>query len=147
IALAEKMLASDPKNEEASLDLARAAGKLGSAIYRSRPAESLALMNRAHTLLKNTSLGNTGAAEMQLAYLLESVRPMIRLGHIAEAQSNVDNAVSLLSELRRQNPTRDWNARQLGIHGAQSLVFEALSHYSKALAAVNEEVALLEHQS
>jgi serine/threonine protein kinase len=146
IALAENMHALDPKNEAASLDLARASGKLGSALHQSRPAESLALMDRAHVLLTGTSLGNSSAAEMQLAYLLESARPLLRLGRLAEAQTNVQTAVSLLEKLRGQNPTRNWTANQLAIHTAESQVFEALGDYPKALAAVNEEMALIEYK-
>jgi tetratricopeptide (TPR) repeat protein len=147
IGIAEQMVASDPKNEVASVDLARAAGKLGSAIYRTRPAQSLELMNRAHELLAKTSLGNTSAAEMQLAYLLESTRPLTRLGRVAEAQANVDSAASRLEELRRQNPTRDWTRNMLAIHAARGRVFDALGQYANALESAKQELLLIERQT
>jgi len=146
IGLAEQMVVLDPKNEAASLDLVRAIGKLGSAIQTARPAESLELMTRAHALLKKTSLGNTGASELQLAYLLESARPLIRLGRVAEAQSNLDTAVPLLAKLRSQNPTRDWTGSELSILFAETHIFEALGQYSKALETVQKEMALIERQ-
>jgi hypothetical protein len=84
---------------------------------------------------------------MQFAYLLESTRPLVRLGRVAEAERNVETAVTLLEELRSKNPSRDWTRNQMDIHFARSLLFESLGQYSQALAAVNEEVALIGYQA
>jgi tRNA A-37 threonylcarbamoyl transferase component Bud32/tetratricopeptide (TPR) repeat protein len=144
IDLAEQMAASDTKNEAARVDLARATGKLGSAIYGSRPAEALALMNRAYNLMIKTSPANDAAAELKCSYFNESVKPLIRLGRVAEAQSNVDAAFALLQELRSRNPKRDWTDWQLGIHATQSLVYETRRNWRAALETANRELDLIE---
>ena len=144
IGLAEQMTASDPKNEAARVDLARATGKLGSAIYRSRPAEALSLMNRAHALMLQTSGANDAAAEMKCSYFTESVKPLIGVGRIAEAQSNLDAAAAVLEELRGRNRKRDWSSRQLSIYIGQSLIHEARGNWAGALESANRELDLIE---
>lgn len=144
ITLAEEMAVADAKNEAARIDLARATGKMGSAIYRWRPAEALGLMNRAYALMRDTSAANHAAAEMKCAYFTESVKPLVRLGRIAQAQSNVDAAATLLNDLRARNPKREWTERQLSIYIAQSLIQEARGNWRAALAIAHRELDLIE---
>lgn len=146
IKLAEQMMAQDAKNEVTRVDLARATGKLGSAIYDSRPLEALSLMNRAFALMVETSPGNDAAAEMKCSYFSESVQPLIRLGRISEAQSNVNGAIAVLEDLRKRNPNHDWSDRQLGVYQAQSLLEEARGNWRAALETANKELTMIERR-
>jgi tRNA A-37 threonylcarbamoyl transferase component Bud32 len=144
IDLAEQMAASDPNNEAARVDLARATGKLGSAVSGSRPEEALAFMKRAYGLMAKTSLSNDAAAEIKCSYFNESVKPLLRLGRVVDAQSNLDAARALLAELQGRNPKRDWTGWQLGIDTTQSLVYEAGRNWQGALDTARRELSVID---
>lgn len=146
MALAEKMVELDPRNQAVMVDLARACGKLGSAIYNTRPAESLALMNRAYEILQRTSLSNANAAEMKIAYLRESVKPLIRLGRVAQARANIEEAARVVEERGAKDPTR-LKQERFDLKFPQTMVLEAEGRYREALALTLEDLQHFDEMS
>jgi tetratricopeptide (TPR) repeat protein len=99
IRIAEQLVASDPKNERAKLDLASASGKLGSLIASAQPARALALMDRSAEMARATSFGNRSGMQMRLVYLTESVTPLVAMGRLDQAKRHTEEARQLQNTL------------------------------------------------
>jgi len=92
IRIAESLVAADPKDEMAKLDVARACGKLGSLLAQTEPAKALALMDRSAAMIRGTSFGNTSGRQMRLVYLTESVTPLVAMGRLDQARRHTEES-------------------------------------------------------
>jgi len=142
--IAENLVNADPGNEAAKLDLARAFSRQGVALAASHPAQSLALLERSHSLALETSHRNHSGLESRFAYLTSSVEPLVRLGYLERARWHVAEARGLLKKLREtgvrvnENSLLKANATQLYASGHAK---EALAEAQKHLALVPEKTS------
>ena len=86
LALAEKMLASDPRNASARIEVARSAGKLGASIERQRPAEAIALYRHAMQTAEATSAEGADQNGIRASAYRSMAAPLARLGRFSEAE-------------------------------------------------------------
>ena len=140
ISIAERLVARDPNNESSRLDVARAYGKMGSALAATKPEEALALMDRANQLLMSTSFGNRSGREMRTAYLAESVVPLSALKRFDQARAHTTEARRVVAELTRENPA--YRSRETVILGAEAKWLHASGRSREALATALEEQKL-----
>jgi tetratricopeptide (TPR) repeat protein len=145
IGLAEKMIADDPNNQMAKLDLARACGKMGSVITDSNPAEALALMDRANALIAQTSLGNKSGLSLRIAYLTNSIDPLVELGRIDQAHAHTDEARRMLERLIKMSPTESGLITTI-LRGESMWLYKS-GKRREALNAATEELNLHLKQS
>jgi len=137
--IAERLMAADPNNEMAKLDLARVYGKHGSAIESFRPAQGLELIERALALIRQTSPGNHTGLDLRLVYLTESARPLLRLGRTEQARQQIVEARRLLEEMKE----RGIRASENGILKAEAIRLHAGGQPREALGVAQKQLALL----
>lgn len=137
IAIADAAIARDPANESAKIDAARAYGKMGSALALSNPIEGLAAMDRANSLIAQTSFGNRSGREMRLAYLAESVIPLAALRRFDQAEANTQEARRIMKEIAAANDR--YGLREPVILRAESIWMHAAGRTRDALAAAHAE--------
>jgi serine/threonine protein kinase/tetratricopeptide (TPR) repeat protein len=135
---AERLLTADSNNEMAKLDLARVCGKHGSAIEASRPAEALALLERALALTR-TSVKSHSALDLRLIHLSDSVRPLLRLGRIDQARARTMEARRLWEEMKENGI----HASENSVLKAEAMAFYASGRPREALATVQKQLTLL----
>jgi tetratricopeptide (TPR) repeat protein len=137
--IAEKLVVGDAANDIAKLDLARTFSREGVTLASSEPARSLALLERAHWLVLQTSAQNHSGLESRFSYLTSSVEPLVRVGQFEQARLNIAGARRLLAELRQT---------RLKVHERSLLIAEAIrlqgtGQSREALAEARKQLALL----
>jgi eukaryotic-like serine/threonine-protein kinase len=141
--IAERLVAADPANDMAKLDLARTFSREGLALAASQPAKSLALLDYSNTLVLQTSTQNNFGLETRLQYLTSSVTPLVQLGRFERARSHVSEARALLHEMETAGITAD----KKSVLRAEAIVFHASGQAREALAAAQKQLELLPEQT
>lgn len=137
--IAEKMVAADPDNEAATLDLARAYMRQGVALSAARPAEALTLLERSRALAAGTSPGNHVGLESRFDYLTASIAPLIESGGLEQARIHLSQAHQLLEEMKRAGMKRD----DRSLRKVESMWLYAAGRKQEALAHVLQEAAAI----
>ncbi|HBY62915.1 MAG TPA: hypothetical protein DEH78_24090, partial [Solibacterales bacterium] len=95
-ALAERLVAADPHNDAAKLDLARALGREAALLTVAQPERALERLNRAEEQVSATSAGNEYRPEWRFDLLIASVEPLARLRRFDLARAQLDEAGRLI---------------------------------------------------
>jgi tetratricopeptide (TPR) repeat protein len=141
--IAEKLVTADPANEMAKLDLARTFSREGTALAASQPVNSLALLDRSHSLVLQTSEQNHFGLETRLLYMTSSVVPLVKLGNLERARSQVSEARALLHKMEVAGIKVD----EKPVLRSEAMVFHASGQAREALAADEKQLALLPVQT
>ena len=141
--IAEKLVTADPANEMAKLDLARTFSREGTALAASQPVNSLALLDRSHSLVLQTSEQNHFGLETRLLYMTSSVVPLVKLGNLERARSQVSEARALLHKMEVAGIKVD----EKPVLRSEAMVFHASGQAREALAAAQKQLALLPVQT
>lgn len=141
--IAEKMVAADPDNEAATLDLARAYMREGVALAAARPAEALTLLERSRALAAGTSSGNHVGLESRFDYLTASIAPLIESGGLEQARTHLSRAHQLLEEMNKAGMKRD----DRDLRKAESMWLYAAGRKQEALAQVLQYVATIPEET
>jgi eukaryotic-like serine/threonine-protein kinase len=138
-AVAEQLVTADPANEVVKLDLARAFAREGAALTESQPAGALALLERSHSLVLQTSSQNHSGLRSRLDYLTSSVVPLVHLGRFEEARMHIVNSRQLVEEMHRGGVTAD----ERPILKADAIWLYASGRTREALAESQKHLLLL----
>jgi tetratricopeptide (TPR) repeat protein len=137
--IAEKLLKADPGNDVAKLDLARALSREGVALATSRPSLSLELLQRSHSLAKETSPQNHSGLISRFDYLTSSVEPLVQLGELLKAREHSAEAKAALKQIQEVG----MEANERSLLRAEAIQLYASGQAREALAEAERHLALL----
>jgi tetratricopeptide (TPR) repeat protein len=137
--IAEKLQNADYDNDVAKLDLARALSREGMSLVESQPRRALALLEDSYLVLSKTSARNHAALSARFDYLTSSVEPLVKIGRIDRARSQISEARTLLRVFQRTGV--EVNARNL--LKAEEIELYATGDLNGALLKAQEHLSLL----
>jgi hypothetical protein len=138
-AVAERMVRADPANDVVKLDLARALTREAYALSALQPAEAVALFDRAHQLLLQTSPGNHSALRARLDCLTGAVEPLLHLGEFSKARLQVNESRRLFHQMTTAGVTAD----DASVRRARAMRLYAARRTRDALTEAQTHLALL----
>jgi len=138
-AIAEGLAKIDPANDVAKLDLARAYSREGGVLVASQPERALALLNRSHSLLQETSAQNHSALRARLDCLTASVEPLVQLGDYDRARLVIAEAQQLLEEMKIAGV----EAVRTGVLRPEEILLFGTGQRRAALVKAQQHLALL----
>jgi tetratricopeptide (TPR) repeat protein len=145
LTLCERLAASDPDDATARLEVARSAGKLGSVLDKTHPAEALLLYQRVRNIADESLPQGPARQAMQAAADSSIAMPLARLGRIDEARRHLQSALSIFQQGNEATPGRFSALTDLSdvwfSFGQVEMPRQpglAISHFRKALAFAAE---------
>ncbi len=137
--IAQRLVESDSANEVVKLDLARAFTREGLAVADSQPQHSLALFDRARSLLEQTSIQNHSALRDRLDNLTGSVGALLNVRDYDRARLQIAQARQLLTQMNKDGAKAD----QTLVLRAEAMRLHAIGQNREALAVAQQHLALL----
>jgi serine/threonine protein kinase len=139
--IAEELLAADPNNEMAKLDLARACGKHGASLATTDAAAGLALIERSLSLTQGAK--SHSMLDLRFVYLTGSTAPLTQLGRFSEARTSAAEARLLLAKLREAG----LDASEAHVLKAEARLAHAIGEPRRALMLARRQLATIPEQT